>query len=103
MAQGGQISWLSTALFTSPGGDGLATRLRRLGELGECLGEEHDLDLLADLFLARMPVQAGAVLPALREPQRVLRQRALALGAELFDPSTEWMAELRAGWRQGRA
>lgn len=84
------------------GGDGLTTRLRRLGELGECLGEEHDLDLLAGLFLALMPGPAGAVLPALREPQRVLRQRALALGAELFDPATDWMAELRAGWRRGR-
>jgi CHAD domain-containing protein len=71
-------------------GDQRLTRLaRRTDALGEQLGEEHDLALLADLARAHKPLKQRkrarrALLRTISRRRARLRERALAVGARVY-------------------
>jgi CHAD domain-containing protein len=91
------------------GGRGLRRLAKRADRLGEMLGEEHDLAVLAELLSGsraplgvRLPRRSRRLLlRAVARRRRELRVRALRLGDELYDRSPKRMmrgvrAELRS-------
>ncbi|MCC6001569.1 MAG: CHAD domain-containing protein [Pararhodobacter sp.] len=74
--------------------------------LGELLGGHNDLDVLCDYLRRRTAsddAAAGAVaLPALQaaalQPRRLLAERAVALGGQLFAPPARAMTDLWGAW-----
>jgi CHAD domain-containing protein len=83
----------------------IAKLARRADELGELLGEEHDLALLAELVRTNRPLRARkrsrkALLGAIARRRTRLRERALREGARLYalppGPFTRRISRARA-------
>ncbi|WP_375057314.1 CHAD domain-containing protein [Zobellella sp. DQSA1] len=84
--------------------DWLQPRALRLKALGERLGDEHDLDMLAGILLRHDAALAGATGPALAligERRDQLRRQALQEGQALFaDEPGEMSRRLKQHWRR---
>lgn len=82
--------------------DWLQPRAQRLKELGEWLGDEHDLGVLAALQLRHVPeLTGGRVMAVIGERRDQLRRQALQGGQALFaDEPREMSQRLKQHWRR---
>ncbi|MGR7920057.1 CHAD domain-containing protein [Zobellella denitrificans] len=94
---GYQLRWLQPL---AP--DWLQPRSQRLKELGEWLGDEHDLGGLAALQQRHVPeLTGGAVMAVIGERRARLRRQALQGGRALFaDEPREISQRLKQHWRR---
>lgn len=94
------------------GGRELRKLAARADALGELLGEDHDLAVMAERLRAGRHVRRGetwrvgrgtrrALLKAIRARRRKLRRRALRLGAQLYErPPRRFVRQVRAAHRR---
>jgi CHAD domain-containing protein len=82
--------------------DGISARERALAELGDLLGEHHDLELLA-AWLSRLSPDDGLtpVVGSIAARREKLERAAFAIGAVLFDePAKTRVRRWRKAWRR---
>jgi CHAD domain-containing protein len=85
------LRYAAEALDVRPGDGRLPKLARRADVLGELLGEEHDLAVLADLVHAHKPLRRHkrsrrTLLRTISRRRTRLRERALVRGASLYAP-----------------
>lgn len=86
--------------------DWLQPRAQQSKELGEWLGREHDLDMLAGLlgrYGARLEGLAEPILPLIVQQRQALRAQALDLGRQLFEAEADDIGRrLKRHWLERR-